>query len=239
MTTCSWCSSRITAARRDARFCSKRCRQASHRAGVRHAELEATDQPLRLAYADPPYVGLSRKHYGDESSFAGEVDHAELLSRLASYDGWALSCSSRSVPAIAALLVAQDLAARLAIWRRGPAPHPFARVVTAWEGVWWSPARTARDPDATLPMIDVFDEIQRARPRTTLPDAVIGMKPPAFAVWIFQLLGATPGDSFDDLYPGSGIVDRTWRQWTRDPSFAPASSTFWRPRELAAAPHDE
>ena len=109
MASCSWCSSWITAARRDAIYCSKRCRQAAHRAKVPRVDREATDRPLRLAYADPPYIGLSRKYYGDQSSFAGEVDHRELVSRLASYDGWALSCSSASVPAIAALLVAQDL----------------------------------------------------------------------------------------------------------------------------------
>jgi hypothetical protein len=76
---------------------------------VRRAELRATDRPLRLAYADPPYLGLARRYYGREASFAGEVDHSELVSRLASYDGWALSCSSRSVPAIAALLVVADV----------------------------------------------------------------------------------------------------------------------------------
>lgn len=238
MRTCSWCSSPVTAARRDAKFCSKRCRQAAHRASVGHAELEATDQPLRLAYADPPYIGLSRRYYGDQPTYAGEVDHRELLSRLATFDGWALSCSSSSVPAIAALLVAEDLPGRLAVWVRQPAPHPHARIVTGWEGVFYKPARVARDPDATGPLTDVFDEIRNARPRPTLPGAVIGMKPPAYCVWLFQLLGATPGDELVDLFPGSGIVDRTWREWTRDASFAPAHSTFWRGPTLAPDPRD-
>jgi hypothetical protein len=37
---------------------------------------------VRLAYADPPYPG--RAHlYADHPDYAGEVDHRELISRLA------------------------------------------------------------------------------------------------------------------------------------------------------------
>jgi hypothetical protein len=36
------------------------------------------------------------------------------------------------------------------------------------------------------------------------------MKPPEFAVWMFAQLGARPGDTLDDLYPGSGAVGRAW-----------------------------
>ena len=50
-----------------------------------------TDNPhyLRLAYADPPYPGQSKRYYGDQPSYAGEVDHAALIERLSGYDGWA------------------------------------------------------------------------------------------------------------------------------------------------------
>ena len=210
---CSWCDGLVRAtARRDAVYCTVRCRQAAHRTVVRRAELAATDRPLRLAYADPPYLGLARRYYGDQPSFAGEVDHSELVSRLASYDGWALSCSSASVPAIAALLVAQDLQARLAIWHRRPAPHPTAGLITAYEGVFYGPARpVARGSGG--PMTDVLLGVE-GRPRPTLPSSVIGMKPPAFLVWVFGLIGARPGDTLDDLYPGSGMVGRAWAGYT-------------------------
>lgn len=138
---------------------------------------------------------------------------------------WALSCSSRSVPAIGALCVAQDLRdVRLAVWHRTPAPHPHARIVTAWEGVFYSAARSTRDPDG--PISDVLLGVG-ARGRATLPGSVIGMKPPAFCAWVFELLGAMPGDDLDDLFPGSGIVTRAWRQWVGEPSQPPASSTLW------------
>jgi len=47
---------------------------------------------VRFAYADPPYPGQSKKHYGDHPDYAGEVDHPALIAQLvAEYpDGWAL-----------------------------------------------------------------------------------------------------------------------------------------------------
>jgi hypothetical protein len=38
--------------------------------------------PIRFAYADPPYIGQSKRLYGDHPDYAGEVDHAELIDRL-------------------------------------------------------------------------------------------------------------------------------------------------------------
>jgi hypothetical protein len=52
-------------------------------------------------------------------------------------------------------------------------------------------------------------------PVTTLPGRVIGAKPAAVCRWIFDLLGAGPGDTLDDLFPGSGAVTRAWTAYTR------------------------
>ena len=46
--------------------------------------------------------------------------------------------------------------------------------------------------------------------RTTDPARVVGAKPAAFCGWLFQLLGARPGDEFLDVFPGSGGVTRAW-----------------------------
>ena len=51
-------------------------------------------------------------------------------------------------------------------------------------------------------------------PLTTLPGRVIGAKPAAVCRWIFGLLGAAPGDTLDDLFPGSGAVTRAWAAYT-------------------------
>jgi len=50
-------------------------------------------------------------------------------------------------------------------------------------------------------------------PRTA--PRVIGTKSAAVCRWIFDLLGAAPGDTLDDLFPGSGAVGRAWAVYTR------------------------
>ena len=49
---------------------------------------------MRLAYADPPYPGQAKRWYEDHPDYGGEVDHAQLVERLESYDGWALHTSA-------------------------------------------------------------------------------------------------------------------------------------------------
>jgi hypothetical protein len=53
-----------------------------------------------------------------------------------------------------------------------------------------------------------------ARIRTTDPRRVVGAKPAAFCWWVFDLLGALPGDELVDLFPGSGGIGRAWRLYT-------------------------
>ncbi|MEN8672566.1 hypothetical protein, partial [Nocardioides sp.] len=53
-----------------------------------------------------------------------------------------------------------------------------------------------------------------ARPRLTDPHRVIGAKPAVFCRWVFDLLGATPVDEFEDVFPGSGGVQRAWDTFT-------------------------
>lgn len=225
---CSWCRGRIPAtARRDALYCRKACRQAAHRAGVRRAELERDGSPLRLAYADPPYPGKALL-YRDHPDYAGEVDHAALLSRLAAFDGWALSTSAAALPAILAECVAQDLAVRVAPWVKPRArPHPLARIRNAWEPVVYVPARELGEPRVVDALVGVA-----SRRRSTLPGAVVGMKPPAFCLWLFDLLGARPGDSLADLFPGSGIVAWSWERRFGEPHDAPNLGLWDEPSSL-------
>lgn len=156
---------------------------------------------------------MSRRYYGSHPDYAGEVDHAELLARLASYDGWALSTSST---ALADVLALAPRSARVAAWHRGPRVTKHRMPLAAWEPVIYSPARTVA--------YGVSDSLEHGPgPRLTDPARVIGAKPAAFARWMFNLLGAAPGDSLDDLYPGSGGIRRAWAAYC-EPSLAAASS---------------
>jgi hypothetical protein len=42
-----------------------------------------------------------------------------------------------------------------------------------------------------------------------------GRKPIAFCAWLFRCLGLVAGDELVDLFPGTGIVGRAWRELSR------------------------
>lgn len=199
--TCGWCGSGIRG-RRDARWCSRRCRQAAFRCRrlSRRHQLQAT--PLRMAYADPPYPGLAYLYRG-EPSFAGEVDHKRLLDRLATYDGWALSTGAYALREVLPLCPA---GVRVCAWVKpiGVSSRTWG-LHNTWEPLIVSPARHLR------PGKRDWIAAQPARGGGSL----LGRKPLAFCAWLFEVLGAAAGDTLDDLFPGTGIVGRAWREWQR------------------------
>ncbi|BCJ53062.1 hypothetical protein Asp14428_45370 [Actinoplanes sp. NBRC 14428] len=203
---CAWCRDPIPArARRDAVCCSVRCRQARHRFATAAGRpvTVADGRPLRLAYADPPYPGNSRLYRGHRD-YGGEVDHAALIARLAGYDGWALSTSATALPAVLALC---PPGVRVAAWHKGERPTASRWPLSAWEPVIYT---GGRQQPSSGPVRRVDSLVHGVAAMTTLPGRVIGAKPAAFCRWLFDLLGATAGDTLDDLFPGSGAVGRAW-----------------------------
>lgn len=220
---CAWCGGPMPPGRRrDALTCGKACRQAKARFGVLPgAAPPAGEGPRRFAYADPPYPGRARRYYGQP-----EVDHAELVARLCREypDGWALSTSADALRAVLPLC---PPTARVAVWVRKVRVVRARRPLSAWEAVIYAGGR-ARAAAVAEDLRDVL--VSRGRQHSH-PGALPGMKPAAFCVWLFGLLGARRGDVLDDLYPGSGAVGRAWRLFQggvaaapRDVS-APASAT--------------
>lgn len=204
---CAWCEGPIPdRARRDAVCCSVRCRQARHRflRAVGHAE--AVSGSLSLAYADPPYPGNARL-YRDHPDYGGEVDHAALIRRLQmEYDGWALSTSAGALPAVLALC---PPGVRVAAWHRGERPTRSRWPLRAWEPVIYYGGRQVDTGQRRSDSI-----VCGVGPLGTVPGRVVGAKPAAVCRWIFTLLGAGPGDTLDDLFPGSGAVSRAWAAYT-------------------------
>lgn len=183
---------------------------------------------MRFAYADPPYIGQAKKHYGKEATYAGEVDHSQLLISLASYHGWALSCSS---PSLRILLPLVPVDARIAAWVKPfCAFKPGVNPAYAWEPVIYRTPRKREREEATVrDWTRVNGErIQYGRPEyadwvasnITLRRGLSGAKPEAFCFWMFDLLGLTDADSLDDLFPGSGAVTRALDSWRRQRRFA-------------------
>lgn len=202
---CSWCGASLVDARQV--YCSKKHRQTAFRLRRRRGVSSlGSAGPGRFAYADPPYPSLSLKYYGREPTFAGEVDHPALIASLgaAKYDGWALSTSER---ALRWLLPLCPEGAHVCPWVK---PHGVRRdtlgIHNAWEvlivvGGRQHP-RGVRD----------FLYAQAARGGGS---KLMGRKPLAFCAWLFDLLGMLPGDELIDLFPGSGVVARSWSELSR------------------------
>lgn len=163
---------------------------------------------MRFAYADPPYPGQAKRLYGKHKDYAGEVDHAELMGRLErDYDGWALSTGSKQLPAV--LKLCPDTV-RVLIWRKPGVPFGdnflWCYEPVILKGLRRPLARTADLLSAVPPgSLMTF----RARPEKD----VTGAKPAEFCRWVFHAAGLTREDEFEDLYPGSGRVLETWRDW--------------------------
>ena len=201
---CLWCRAELSlGSRRDAKFCSKKCRQTAFRLRKLGVSLAASsdDRSMRVAYADPPYPGLARKYYSREQNYEGEVDHVALVaSLLQDYDGCALSTSAKALRDVLPLF---PPSARVCAWTKaiGAAPLTYGPHNT-WEPLIVVSARRLR------PGVRDWLRAQPARGGGTLP----GRKPIAFCAWLFALLGMLPGDELVDLFPGTGVVGRAWAE---------------------------
>lgn len=206
---CAWCRKPIPPGKRlDARTCSKPCRQAWHRFARAVAAAGPVDgrqvvpavrvDARHFGYADPPYPGLAERYYSQP-----EVDHVALVADLRQRfpDGWALSTSAAAVRWVHALCPPET---RLCVWNRGARHVHATRPLCAWEALLVCGGRPL-----VAPVEDVLTLAPSSRPRSH-PDALVGMKPPAFAAWLFRLLGAHPVDELTDLFPGSGAIGRAW-----------------------------
>ncbi len=153
---------------------------------------------MRIAYADPPYLGQA-KRYPEKR----EVDHVALIKQLGEYDAWALSCSS---PSLQYLLSICPDKVRVAAWVKPFCIFkPNVNPAYAWEPVIFNGARKR---DRKVPTVRDW-----VSANITLQKGLVGAKPPEFCGWLFELLGMNSKDAFDDLFPGTGIVTSSWELW--------------------------
>ena len=148
---------------------------------------------MRFAYADPPYFGQSRKHYG-----GAEVNHRLLIAHLVDDfpDGWALSCST---PSLRELLPLCPDDVRIGAWVKPFASFkPGVNPAYAWEPVLWHGGRKRARTEPT-----VRDWVAV---NITLKKGLSGVKPHGFSHWVFDLLNIQPADELVDLFPGSAAV---------------------------------
>ena len=162
---------------------------------------------MQFAYADPPYPG--KAGYYPEGV---EVDHQALVERLvAGFPDGALSTSAAALQAVLALC---PPGVRVCSWHRPVRPTRSKRPIGAWEPLIVSRGREL-STDAPQRVRDALAYGGRYR---TFPGALVGMKPPQFAAWMFAQLGARPGDQLVDLFPGSGAIGEAWRRYSGLPA---------------------
>lgn len=155
----------------------------------------------RVAYADPPYVGMAKRHYGNEPDFAGEVDHEELILSLSEYDGWALSATSTSLRYLLPMCP-EDV--RVMAWVKTFCAYKSARVAYSWEPVIVKELPRTKGQHPTR---DFVPE------RIAMQKGLIGAKPERFCYWLFNVIGLRPVDDFVDLFPGTNGVSEAWQKW--------------------------
>lgn len=164
---------------------------------------------MKIAYADPPYIGCAHL-YSDQPEFSGEIDHVALVERLeAEFDGWVLHAAAtpRSLAVLAPLV--ERTTARWMAWTKGFAA--FKRNVSvayAWEPVIVKPARKPV-VNGRLVMRDWIEC------PITMRRGLTGAKPEKVCHWAFEMVGARPDDELADLFPGTGAVERAWLTWQR------------------------
>jgi hypothetical protein len=150
-------------------------------------------------------MGQAKRHYSHDPRCA-EIDHRELVNRLvADYpDGWALSLAS---PSLKYILPFCPGGVRIGSWVK-----PFCAFKAnvnpayAWEPVIFSGGRPrTRQQQTVRDWVSV---------NITLKKGLHGAKPKEFCYWVFDVLNVHPGDSLDDLFPGTGIVSECFREYT-------------------------
>lgn len=166
---------------------------------------------MKFAYADPPYLGCGKKLYSRLHDRAADFDdpetHRQLIGRLSDEfpDGWALSLHSPSLKTI--LPMCPDDCRVMAWVKPFCAFKANVTVAYAWEPVI---VRGGRKRPRTMPT--VRDWVSSV---ITLEKGCPGAKPEDFCIWLFDVLNMEPDDEFVDLFPGSGAVERAWRQYRR------------------------
>lgn len=156
---------------------------------------------MKFAYADPPYVGQARKHYGTD---AKEVNHPLLIEWLnGAHDAWALSLST---PSLQEILPMCPQGVRVGAWVKPFAIFkPNVNPAYAWEPVIFGGGRRRNRNEPTVR--------DWCSVNITLRRGLSGAKPDAFCFWLFEFAGLVADDEFTDVFPGSGAVTRAWDKW--------------------------
>lgn len=159
---------------------------------------------MKFAYADPPYYKQGAKLYKRPEWDSLEFYGAFIRRLHQEYpDGWALSGNSTTLQELLPLCPTD---VRVGAWIKPFAVFkPGVNPAYAWEPVIFRGGRKrTREEDTVRDWCSCV---------ITMKKGLTGAKPVEVCKWIISLFGAMPElDDFDDIFPGTGVFGRTWKE---------------------------
>ena len=158
---------------------------------------------MKAAYADPPYPGCAKRHYGPN---AQEIDHRKLIDGLEdNFDCWTLSTASTTLRDILPLCPPEI---RICAWVKPfAATPPNIMPFYAWEPIILKPAeRKGKHKYFVRDWVMASPPIYHKKTKSNCH----GQKPQEFCKWLFEIMELTPEDELTDMFPGSGVVTKCW-----------------------------
>lgn len=163
---------------------------------------------MKFAYADPPYLGSAKRYKGTHPNYLiwdDPTTHQQLITYLEdSYpDGWLLSAGSNN---LITLLPMFRTPPRTGAWVKSFAAFKVnVNPAYTWEPVFF---RGGRKRDRVHPTVKdhIIEPI-------ALKKGLVGAKPARVCKWLIELMGANTEDTFDDLFPGTGIFTAVWQRY--------------------------
>ena len=175
---------------------------------------------MKLAIADPPYLGRAVRWYGEngcgDGYGKGKADshpeaylwdkpetHIQLVAELeANYDGWAIALSVHSLSTYLKVIKTDSRnGIRVMSWVKPSAVTSGSRITNTWEPVIVRVPASRKGWNSGERMTDTLI----CQP---LRSGFVGAKPEAWTHWVLDAMGYAPGDEVTDLFNGSGAVSK-------------------------------
>ena len=174
---------------------------------------------MKLAIADPPYLGRAVRWYGKDGCGEGygksQADnhpdaalwdipstHQKLVEDLIKdYDGFAIAMSVHSLSTYLQIVETDSRnGMRVCVWHKPNAVTSGNRISNRWEPVLIKVPSNRKGWDSGLARCS---DVLIASPPSA---GFVGSKPSEWTYWVMDLLGYQEGDQVDDLFQGSGMV---------------------------------